>query len=300
MSNVLDRLPAGSKVAIIRLRSLGDCVLTTPAIEVLKRHRPDLQIAVVVEDRFARLFGLNPDVATTLPPSVASVAAWGAKLCLNFHGGTRSLVFTAASRAGVRAGFAHFRGTPVYNIRIPRAQEILGEERVVHTAEHLASAMFYLGVPRVEIPRAKLFAPRKKTAGPYAVIHAVASAPDKAWAAEGFLAAAGRLKQLEPVFIGGPEDDLTPFAKYRTVAKATLEETMSLIQGASLFVGNDSGPAHIAAAFGVPLVALYGPSDEAVWAPWRANAVVVSGRGSMANIDEAQVMAAIERLGAAV
>jgi heptosyltransferase-3 len=45
-----------------------------------------------------------------------------------------------------------------YNIRIPAAQEVLGEDRPVHTAEHLAAAMFYLGVPRCEIPRARLIA----------------------------------------------------------------------------------------------------------------------------------------------
>lgn len=45
--NVLDQLPAGSRVLLVRLRSLGDCVLTTPALELLGRYRPDLRIAVV-------------------------------------------------------------------------------------------------------------------------------------------------------------------------------------------------------------------------------------------------------------
>ena len=52
VASVLDRLAPGSRVAVVRLRSLGDCVLTTPALEILKRGRPDLRIAVVVEDRF--------------------------------------------------------------------------------------------------------------------------------------------------------------------------------------------------------------------------------------------------------
>ena len=47
---------------MIRLRSLGDCVLTTPALALLKKHRPDLKITVVVEPRFAALFEGNPDV----------------------------------------------------------------------------------------------------------------------------------------------------------------------------------------------------------------------------------------------
>ncbi len=61
---------------------------------------------------------------------------------------------TAASGAAFRAGFGHFRHQFAYNLRIPRAQQILSVERKVHTAEHLASAMFWLGVPLTEIPRA--------------------------------------------------------------------------------------------------------------------------------------------------
>jgi len=52
MGTILDRLPEASRVAIIRLRSMGDSVLTTPALHILKQTRPDLKIAVVVEDRF--------------------------------------------------------------------------------------------------------------------------------------------------------------------------------------------------------------------------------------------------------
>ena len=63
MESVLDRLPEGSRIVIIRLRSLGDCVLTTPAIALLKGHRPDLRISVVVEPRFHGVFEDNPDVA---------------------------------------------------------------------------------------------------------------------------------------------------------------------------------------------------------------------------------------------
>src|SRR6266852_4180021 len=150
MSTVLQRLPTGARVAVIRLRSLGDCVLTTPALALLKNARPDLRIAIVVE-----------------------------------------------------GGFAHFRLPALYNVRIPRAQQILGVDRKVHTAEHLASAMFYLGVPPAEIPRARLYAEQRSRSGPYAVIHPLASAADKRWTPGGFRAVAEHLRNqgIEPVFI---------------------------------------------------------------------------------------------------
>ncbi len=54
------------------------------------------------------------------------------------------------------------------------------------------------------------------------------------------------------------------------------------MSGASLFVGNDSGPAHMAAAFGVPVVVLFGPSNPVTWAPWRTAAQVMTAREDIA------------------
>src|ERR1044071_6203374 len=130
---------------------MGHCVLTTPALSILKSARPDLALAIVVEDRFRDLFDGNPHLDRTLEPRTADVARWGPELCLNLHGGTRSTAITTGSRARVRAGFAHFRGSCLYNVQIPRAQRILDVQRKVHTAEHLASAVFYLGAPIVDI-----------------------------------------------------------------------------------------------------------------------------------------------------
>ena len=98
-----------SRVAVIRLRSLGDCVLTTPALDILKRSRPDLRLAVVVEDRFRDIFEGNPDLEAILPPALGALRAWRPALCLNFHGGTRSAWMTALSGSPFRAGFGHFR-----------------------------------------------------------------------------------------------------------------------------------------------------------------------------------------------
>lgn len=285
--NLLDRLPPGSRIAVIRLRSLGDCVLSTPALALLKRHRPDLKISVIVEPRFAEIFDGNPDIDETRDTMTR------ADLVLNLHGGTRSMVLTALSRAKFRAGFAHHRYRFVYTDKIPTAQEILGVSRRVHTAEHLASAMFWLGVSQQEIPRARLFAtpPQRK---PYAVIHPFASSPEKTWPADRFLEIASSLP-LKPIVIAGPTDDLEPFKHFQT-SRESLSVTKSLLSGASLFIGNDSGPAHIAAAFGVPVVVLFGPSDPVTWAPWRTESQVLTSPESIANITSHQVIEAIQDL----
>src|SRR5580700_9877659 len=99
MTNVLDRLPSGARVAIIRLRSLGDCVLTTPALRLLKQARPDLEIGVVAEDAYAPVFAGNPDIDSILAPRAGEFARWRPDLTLNLHGGTTSVRLTLAARS---------------------------------------------------------------------------------------------------------------------------------------------------------------------------------------------------------
>lgn len=288
-----------TRVALVRLRSLGDCVLTTPALEILKSWRPDLRLAVVVEDRFRAVFTGNPHIEEILPPDWRALRRFAPHVCVNLHGGPASLRLTLLSGARYRAGFGHFRHRWAYNVRIPRAQEILGEERTVHTAEHLASAMFFLGAPRIEIPRARLYAEPAPAARPYALLHPMASAPEKTWPAERFLEAAGHLAAawgLDPVFLAGPGEDAGAFREYQVLAGRPLEEIKSWMAGASFFLGNDSGPAHMAAAFSVPSVVLFGASDAAVWGPWKAPSETMLAPGGIRSIPVDRVLAAMERL----
>ena len=316
---MLDRIPNGAHAAVIRLRSLGDCVLSTPALELLHQARPDLKIGIVVERWLRPVFTGNPAVSEILEP--VSLGRWKPYLCLNLHGGTRSAWLTATSGARVRAGFEHFRFPFVYSVRIPKAQGILRVNRTVHTAEHLASAIFYLGAPMREIPRASLFpcgagfqpaagiqpawtASVKRSAGglkaaagsslPHIVIHPFASAADKTWPADRFLALAQSLAgEFNVIFIGAASDDLSPFRSCQTAQGLDLENLKSLLAGASLFIGNDSGPAHMAAALGIPLVVLWGNSSREIWGPWQAEHVVLD---DLDHVSVAEALDAIERL----
>ena len=267
-------------------------------MDILKRARPDVRLAVMVEDRYSAIFEGNPDVDQLLPP-FGELRWWRPQLCLNLHGGTRSALITAASGARFRAGFGHFRHQFIYNVRIPRAQQILGVERKVHTAEHLASAMFYLGAPLGEVPRARLVAGQAEPrSARLAVIHAVAATREKAWHAGGFLRVAEHLKEtgMEPVFIAGAGDDLSAFAAFRTIRGAPLDKIKTLLANAALFVGNDSGPAHMASAFGVPCVVVFGASDPGIWGPWRTESDIVTAPGGIERVEPAQVLDALERL----
>lgn len=297
MDSVVERLPECARVAVVRLRSLGDCVLTTPALALLKQTRPDLEIAVVVEDRFAPVFSRNPNVSLTLPPSPLAIARWHPHLCLNLHGGPRSAQLTVASLARLRAGFEHFQFRPIYNLHISKPQPTLQIDRKAHTAEHIASAVIWLGVPLQEIPPARLFADpeREPVARQTIVVHPFASALDKTWPADHFLALAAHTG-LDPVFIGTAEDDMTPFRAFRCVQRADLEHVKTLLANAALFIGNDSGPAHVAAAFGVPSLVFFGNSDIDLWRPWKTEATVLSDPAGIHAITFDRAVHALEQM----
>jgi heptosyltransferase-3 len=318
VSPVLSQITRGATVAVIRLRSLGDTVLTTPALALLKRHRPDLRVVIVLEKPFDEVVEGNPDVSSviSLEPGAGLWARYEAliairraqpSLCLNLHGGSTSAWLTAFSGARFRAGFEYFRPALAYNVRIPRAQGILGRDEnhrddddrdendrddnrgpdeghsdndPVHTAEHHASAMFHLGVPVADTPRAVLDAGRSSREKPYAVLHVSAAYFTKQWPAERFRGVATSIRDkhgLEPVMIAGPGESeiLREFSDFESLDGLSIRALKSLLAGARLFVGNDSGPAHIAAAFGVPCVVVFGSSNSAVWRPWQTDHEVV-------------------------
>src|SRR5260370_9700654 len=144
MDTLLERVGNGSRIAVIRLRCLGDCVLTTPRLALLKAHRPDVRVGVVVEERFAAVFEGNPDVDEILAPRVTELLRFRPLLAINFHDGTRSMGLMLTS-AAVRVGFGHHTHSYLYSAKIPRAHQILGVDRPVHTPEHFAAAIFWMG-----------------------------------------------------------------------------------------------------------------------------------------------------------
>lgn len=102
----------------------------------------------------------------------------------------------------------------------------------------------------------------------FAVIHPFASATAKRAPMDLFQAAASRLERSMPVtWLCGPEEELAG-----AVRISDLYEMACWLRGAKIFVGNDSGISHLAAAVGTPVMAFFRSSDPKVWAP-RGSAV---------------------------
>src|SRR5262249_16959224 len=108
----------------------------------------------------------------------------------------------------------------------------------------------------------------------------------KRWMPERFAAVAEKLieRGFQIVMTGTPtEEQRTQLAAVQartkhilaSISSLTIGELVAAIADAKLFVGNDSGPAHIAAAVKTPLVVLFGPASSSRWRPWRAKSELV-------------------------
>ncbi len=222
---------------------------------------------------------------------------------INLHGGPTSAQLTFAGGARHRVAPTHFRNGYAYNLRIPSVDEILKEPGIsqrLHTVENQFAEFQWLGLPgeqaaqthlhvapaMLENAQAKLAAAGVDPAKPYAVLAPTNEFYTKRWMPERFAEVAEELigRGLQIVLTGAPTDEQR--AQMQAVQKATKQKLASLsslsigelvavIAGAKLFVGNDSGPAHIAAAVKTPLVVLFGPASSVRWSPWRAPSELV-------------------------
>ena len=304
-ASLLPELPSGARVLLIRLRSLGDALLTTPALRALKQWRPDLRLSILMYKGFASILAGNPDLDDVIelhPQGLAAPLSLGRVLaqvrrqqfaaCLNLHGGTLSALLTWASGAPQRLGDAHFRFPFAYTALAPEARSVFGRDRL-HSVEQRMTLFYWAGLPQGEIPPLQIFpqpaarqlvaqklAARGVSPGTrYAVLHPTANFFTKEWPFDRYAALASYLEEqhgLAPVFTCGPGEGLKLEAVAQAYGKAlirldplTLPELVAAIEGAALFIGNDTGPTHIAAALGRPVVVLFGSSDSTAWSPWR-------------------------------
>lgn len=296
-SSLLPDLPQGSTILIIRLRSLGDLVLETPAIAAIHAWRPDLQISLLVESRFAAVFEGNPAVSNIFVSAGLSETARTLRrqrfpVVFNQHGGPRSALLTFGSGSPRRVCWKGFQFSFLYNVLVPDAKEFYGNI-VVHTVEHRMSQFYWAGLPPGPVPKAQVFAQPdaiERVSGilagngiqrgaPYAVMQPGARLPSMRWPADKFSEIARWLRDQRGIasVVNLSSGDAEVAAAVRDAmgdravipGPLDIRELIALIAGARLFIGNDSGPAHVAAATGCPCVVIYGPTNPAQWHPWR-------------------------------
>lgn len=167
----------------------------------------------------------------------------------------------------------------VHNLPFKFHPAIPPSDCAIHASDYFASQV---GCPLPVIPR--IDCPR--TDGDFAVIHPFSGSPKKCWPLDRFQELASRLPM--PVrWCAGPEEQLPD-----AVRIDDLYELACWLATARVYIGNDSGTTHLAAAVGTPVVALFGPTDPRVWAP-RGPSVRVIAKNSLESITLDEVAACL-------
>jgi ADP-heptose:LPS heptosyltransferase len=133
----------------------------------------------------------------------------------------------------------------------------------------------------------------------FVAVHPGSGSPSKNWPFERFVACAKRLADGAPwLLVAGPaEAGVTPPIGAVFARDWPLRALGAALSRAGVFVGNDAGVSHLAAAAGAPTLALFGPTDPALWAPAGRRVATLRARGgSLAALDVDQVAAAASRL----
>jgi len=261
---------------------MGDCLLLTGPVRALKEEFPDFRISVLVESRFAACFEGNPDIAEVIPlkrkSSAARLITRRFKAIINLHGGPTSLAYSCLAW-GSRIGAQQYRFRFLYNGLVP------ADEPHKHSTERTMAVFRWLGLRRdTEAPSLRFEEHAREAEKmraimrdrPYVVIHPGALQVTKRWDT-GRYAEVARTLQADGFTVAltaGPGEEPLVVDVARHVPGATIliglpiPELAELIRGARLYIGNDSGPMHLAVAVGTPTVVPWGSSDSEAWRPW--------------------------------
>lgn len=287
------------RVLLVRLRSIGDTVLTTPSVIALRRFLPDAQIDILLEDWVAPLlegFDAVDNVLTVKKDNtidrlrvMGALRTRGYDVAYNLHGGTTAGFFTFASGARYRVGFESYRNHFLYTHLAPPSAELWKAEKT-HSAEQQLALLGWTGVPVSDRPKSRLAVKPElenfaaeifrqyeiDESYPFALIHPAAAFATKQWAIENFAAIVDFLYErgIISVAVGTKKEipvlmDLFDKSKLMVLLHdKSLPQITALASKARIFVGNDSGIAHMAAAVGTPSVVVFGSSNVAHWRPW--------------------------------
>ncbi|MCA1633551.1 MAG: glycosyltransferase family 9 protein [Acidobacteria bacterium] len=287
-------------VLVVRLRSIGDTVLATPSLRALRRFLPEARLDILLEDWVAPLLEGSRDVDRIIRVARGSAAARlrvarelrAARydVAFNLHGGSTAALLARASGARRRVGYRSYAYASLHNHAAPPSSELWGRAET-HSAEQQLALLGWTGVPVSDRPATHLpqapeaassVARRLDAAGlddgqAFALVHPAAAFESKTWAASNFARVVEHLSSrgLRAVVIAGPgEEGVVGAVRAETAAPLvtftdlSLPEVTALSARARLFVGNDSGLAHIAAAVSTPQVVVFGSSNVAHWQPW--------------------------------
>ncbi len=279
-----------SRILIVKPSAIGDVVHTLPVLNLLRKKFPEAHIAWLVTPACGGILEGHPQLDEIIPFKrrrwlsgfglINQLRAGRFDLVLDLQGLFRSGLFSYATGAPIRVGFANARElAPMFYTHVVAVPDVN-----VHAMERYLEMAVAIGCNRGPVNyvfptdqsdrdavRAMVGDRRE-----FAVLLPGTNWATKRWPAEKFAAMVGPLRErfgFEAFIAGGPGEgaavaELAPTA-IDLSGRTTLRQLVALLERASLVIANDSGPMHIAAALGRPLVTLFGPTNPVRTGPYK-------------------------------
>lgn len=274
-------------ILFITATNIGDAVLASGLIKRLADEIPNARFTIVAGPAAAPLFAHVPELEEVIAFSKARDGShwidlwlkvrkkrWG--LVVDLRGSGLARLLSAKRRAVLRKT----AGEPVH--------KVVEAARALRIDDDPPAPFIYTS-PEVEAYAEDLTG----GSGPILAIAPAAKWVGKTWPLERFsrvamrlLGGDGPLPGGRLMVLGGPQDrktavalkDVVPRSRFiDLVGQVDLVTAYACLKRVRLFIGNDSGTMHLAAAAGAPTLGLFGPSDERLYAPWSPQARVVRG-----------------------
>lgn len=275
-----------SRILVVRTDRLGDMALTAPALLDLRDHFRRATITVLAPAGPLALLENHPAVDRRvvldrggLPREMTD----GFDLAIDFtpDENLRGAFLAARSRAPLRIGFAAAGRQALFTLRAPRADP--GRHLVDLHRELLAS----LGVTPRDRGPSLFVSPEERgwaqsrlaalgAAAPRVVVHPGGHYPSQRWAPERFAEVITLLTERTGaacIVLHGPGEERLAERVCAASSDAlpagplSVRRLLALIASCEIFLGNNSGPLHMAAALGIPTVSVLGPTDPARFSP---------------------------------
>jgi len=301
-------------ILVIKLRYLGDVIVTTPVFEALRHRYPGAYIAAAVNKGTEVMLVDHPAVdeiftverdgnpVQDLMMQLRLIHKLRKKrfdLAIELTRNDRGAFLAFLSGARRRIGLEAFKRKRIdrhllFTDLIP---SIIGEhmvDRHLRTIEHL-------GIVPVNREPSLYFRPEDETScrrlleskglswnDPFVVLHPIHRTKFRAWRREGYAALCDELDRrwgMKTVLVCAKDpdeiryvDDIVSLCEkkpYHLGGQLTLKELLALLKGARLFIGIDSGPMHMATGVKTPVIAIFGPQRKDLWGPYGKDHTVI-------------------------
>ncbi len=292
------------RILAVKLSSFGDIIHVTGALRALRQALPHAELTLAVEERWADVVRHNPNVDALIECSsrdrltfsyLAEVYGHLSKrpkfdVAIDFQGTRRSAVWVYLSGAPIQLGRGGLRPGWRFSLATDRTRHAVLNCAEVNRAaglkvDNLDPEIYTSHTDELRLDEI-LDAGRTPRSG-FILFNPFSRWVAKSWPEQNTAAFIKVLKQAfdHPLILTGGADDreraerllqaLPPQAIHSLAGRLPLGQALCLFRRARLMVSCDSGPMHAAAAFGVPVVALFGPTHAEHTGPWGPNHTVV-------------------------